>query len=63
MTNIAQIVKTEIAHGSARFRLWVDDEAGHHLAVCELEIPWARLLVLAVEAERVREQEAQRTLF
>lgn len=63
MANIAQIVKWETSSGIARLRLWVDDEAGHHLTVCDLEIPWPRLLVMAIETERVRDLEAQLTLF
>lgn len=63
MTNQAHIMKWETAKGIARFRLWIDDERGEHLAVAELEVTWARLLAMAIECQRVAEREAQLPLW
>lgn len=63
MTNKAQIVRTEAGHDSATLRLWVDDERGEHLCVCEVEISLGRLIIMATEIDRVRGDAAQAALF
>lgn len=52
--NQATVVKVEAQHDGLRVRLWVDDERGHHLAVCETFI---RASVLATWWVQVREEQ------
>lgn len=63
MTNEAHIVKWQTDGETASLRLWVDDERGQHLCVAELHIPALRMLVMAMEVERVRQEAAQQTLW
>lgn len=61
--NEAQIVRWDADSQGARFRLWIDDEHGSHVAVAEFQASRAEVLAWLNAIERANNKEAQDRLF
>lgn len=57
--NRGQVVRMETSAKGAELRIWVDDEAGHHLTVCEVTLSVKHVAALAVGIERDQERSEQ----
>lgn len=57
--NAGQVVRMDADAFGASIRVWVDDEAGHHLTVCEVRLSLVQVAALAVEIQREQERTDQ----
>lgn len=57
--NQATIVKVQIEANRVLLRLWVDDERGQHLAVCETTLSDKHLAMWWVEMRQKQDEAAQ----
>lgn len=60
--NTATIVRVDADSHGVRMRLWIDDEFGRHVTVCELSLGKKALRAWAGEADQVSNDEAQEQL-
>lgn len=57
--NRGQVVKAEGHEKGAVLRVWVDDEEGHHLTVCEVPLSVKLLAAIVVDVERAQQRSEQ----
>jgi hypothetical protein len=50
--NTAQIVRTEVSPTGVTMKLWIDDDLGRHVTVCELTLGKKALRAWALEADQ-----------
>ena len=57
--NRGTVVRMDADVAGATLRVWVDDEAGHHLTVAEISLSVVQVASLAVEIERAQQKSEQ----